>query len=151
MIKPVSKTLTFPLAANRPRLIHTDCLDSRPRPKSSIWFFDTFFLRPSINCDRTRSTEELILFLWQHPCSREAQRGCCPSCPGLTPPCQGPTGNNYRSGLHPCDSPWHSTAVWTLGSDEDCQGLRRRNVFQISSCVIGVEERRPESRGKVVC
>lgn len=42
------------------RIIYTDCHNSSPCSKSSVLFSDTF-LCPSINSDRARSTEKLIL------------------------------------------------------------------------------------------
>lgn len=83
--------------------------------------------------------------MWQHPCRRDAQQDVAPAVQAWPHHVRDQPGNNYRSGLHPSDSPWHSSAVWTLCSAHDCQGLRWKYAFQISSWATRVKERRPDS------
>lgn len=120
-----------------------------------LFFFSSRWLPLSVNKTLTGPPHSRIhrgsnLVLWQHPRSRESRQDVAPAVQGPTPPCQWPTGNNYRSGLHRADSPWHSSAVWTLRSRGDCQGPQPMNVFQISSkCDLlgrGSRRRRPRRR-----
>lgn len=64
---------------------------------------------------------------WQHPRSGGAQQDVAPAVQAWPHHVRDQPGNNYRSGLHPSDSPWHSSAA---SNTIQHPGLSRTSVYK---------------------